>query len=245
MVKRNITGDFKVVCFTDNSSGIRPEVTCLPLPALGCEIPRDVPGKWPKIALWGKELFGLEGIALFVDLDSVIVANIDSYFDYGNPSDVITARNWLKWYRKSGQTSVFRFPIGGHSYMLANLQADSATISRKYQYEQNYVTHNVRGGIKFWPEDWTRHFRIHCMGPWPIRYLRPPILPNGSKIITFPGLPGPADAMLGRWTETSEVRSPAEHLKWALAQFKTGKKWRKHLSRYVQKADWLAEHWRE
>jgi hypothetical protein len=245
MVSRNISGDFKVVCFTDDAAGIRPEVTSLPLPPLGCEIPPDVPGKWPKIALWGKDLFGLEGVALFIDLDSVIVGNIDSYFEYGDPSDVITARNWLKWFKKSGQTSVFRFPIGGHSYILENLQADSATISRQYQYEQNYVTRNVRGGVKFWPEPWTRHFRIHCMGSWPLRYLRSPIIPAGAKIVTFPGLPGPADAMLGRWTKKSEIRSPSDHIQWIWSQFKSGKKWTKHISRYVQKAAWVAEHWRE
>lgn len=244
MVARNISGDFKVVCFTDDFTGIRPEVTCLPLPPLGCEIPPDVPGKWPKVALWTKNLANLDGIALFIDLDSVIVANIDSYFEYGDSNDVITARNWLNPLKKSGQTSVFRFPIGGHPYMLENLQADPASVSRKYQYEQNYVTHNIRGGIKFWPEKWTRHFRVHCLGAWPMRYLRPPIIPTGAKIITFPGLPGPADAMLGRWTGKSEIQTPGEHLTLIWKRFITGKPWRKHISRYTQKADWIAEHWR-
>lgn len=48
MVARNITGPCKVVCFTDDPDGIRQEVTCFPLPSLGCEIPPDVPGKWLK-----------------------------------------------------------------------------------------------------------------------------------------------------------------------------------------------------
>lgn len=187
----------------------------------------------------------MQGVALFIDLDSVIVDNIDCYFDHGDPGEVITARNWLNPFRKSGQTSVFRFPIGGHSYMLENLHSDPATISRKYQYEQNYVTHNIRNGIKFWPEPWTRHFRVHCMGAWPLRYLRPPVLPKNAKIITFPGLPGPADAMLGRWTEKSAIRSPSQHLAWVWEQLTSGKPWRKHLSRYVQKADWLGKHWSE
>ncbi|MFT4176365.1 MAG: hypothetical protein QM627_06880 [Luteolibacter sp.] len=245
MVARNITGDFKVVCFTDDATGIRPEVTCLPLPPLGCEIPPDVPGKWPKVALWSRELYGLEGIALFIDLDSVIVGTLDDYFTFGDPNDVITARNWLNRLKKSAQTSVFRFPIGKHSYMLENLQADPAGISRKYQYEQNYVTANIRGGVKFWPEAWTRHFRVHCMGAWPLRYLRPPVLPKGTKIVTFPGLPGPADAMLGRWTEGSATRMPLEHLGHVWAKFRSGGKWRKELSRYVRKADWIGSHRKE
>jgi hypothetical protein len=245
MVSRNITGPFQVVCFTDDATGINPLVRCHPLPPLGCEIPADVPGKWPKVALWSRDLFGLKGIALFIDLDSVIVDNIDCYFEYGSPGDVITARNWLNLLKKSGQTSVFRFPIGGHAYMLENLQAAPATVSRKFQYEQNYVTHNIRGGVKYWPEAWTRHFRVHCMGAWPMRYLRAPVLPKGAKIITFPGLPGPSDAIFGRWTSTSEIRAPKAHLRWVWQQLISGRKWRKHISRYTQKAEWLMQHWKE
>jgi hypothetical protein len=245
MVARNITGAFKVTCFTDDAAGIRPEVNCLPIPPLGCEIPPDVPGKWPKVALWTHDLFGLQGVALFIDLDSVILSNIDCYFEYGDPEDVITARNWLNKLHKSGQTSVFRFPIGGHSYMLENLRADPAIISRKYQYEQNFVTHNIRGGIRFWPEPWTKHFRIHSMGWWPLRYLRPPVLPADAKIITFPGMPKPEDAALGRWSHKSEIRTPGQHLRWVWQQLVTGNKWRKHISRYIQKAGWVAHHWRE
>jgi len=244
MVARNLSGEFQLTCFTDDATGIRPEVNCQQLPPLGCEIPSDVPGKWPKVALWSRDLCGLKGIALFIDLDSVIVGNIDCYFQYGDPNDVITARNWLNIFKKSGQTSVFRFPIGGHSYMLENLQADSTAVSRKFQYEQNYVTHNIRGGIKFWPEGWTRHFRVHCMGAWPLRYLRSPIIPKNARIITFPGLPGPADAALGRWTENSMTHTPRQHLHWVWQRLISGQKWRKQLSRYVQKTPWIDENWR-
>lgn len=245
MVARHITGPFQVYCFTDQPDDIRSEVKCLPLPSLGCEIPPDVPGKWPKIALWGGELFGLQGMALFIDLDSVIMDNIDCYFEYGNEDDVITARNWLNLLSKSCQTSVFRFKIGSHPYMLENLRANPAEISRKYQFEQNYVTHNVKGGVKFWPEKWTRHFRVHCLGSLLYRYFRKPIIPKGVKIITFPGLPGPSDAVHGRWTEEAECRTPAEHLRHVYQLFRQGKRWRKELSNFMHKPDWLGENWRE
>ena len=245
MCRRNLTGDFTLICFTDDATGIRSEVKCLPLPPLGCEIPADVPGKWPKIALWGKELGGLTGTALFIDLDTVIVANIDDYFSYGNPQDVITARNWVRFIGRHGQTSVFRFPIGGNSYLLENLQADPVAISRKYRFEQNYVTAGVRGGIKFWPDPWTKHFGLHCMGIWPLRYLRPPVLPHGAKIITFPGHPKPPDAVVGRWKARSQSLTPFEHLRWVWENRKTQKKWRKHLSRFVLPSPWVGESWRE
>ncbi len=245
MCRRNLTGDFTLVCFTDNTTGIRSEVKCLPLPSLGCEIPADVPGKWPKIALWGKELSGLTGTALFIDLDTVIVANIDDYFTYGNPQDVITARNWVRFFGRHGQTSVFRFPIGGNSYMLENLQADPVNISRKYRFEQNYVTAGVKGGIKFWPESWTKHFGLHCMGIWPLRYSRPPVLPQGAKIITFPGHPKPPDAIKGRWSDEAPIHSRIGHVRWVWANRDSGKRWHRHFSRFVLPSDWVAQHWCE
>ena len=70
-----------------------------------------------------------------------------------------------------------------------HLRADPAGVSREYQMEQNYVTHGIRGGVNYWPEPWTRHFRLHCLGPWPVRYLRAPKLPRGARIVTFPGRP--------------------------------------------------------
>lgn len=245
MVARNITGPFKVVCFTDDTTGIREEVLCRPLPPLGCEIPPDVPGKWPKVALWSNELEDLEGLALFIDLDSVIVANIDGYFTYGNPEDVITARNWVRPFSKAGQTSVFRFQIGRHSYMLENLRADPTHLARKYQFEQNYVTAGIQGGIKFWPPSWTKHFGLHSMGIWPLRYLRPPVLPSGVKIVTFPGHPKPPDAIQGRWSKEVPYRSRMEHLGWVWGNRKSGKKWRRYFSRFVLPSDWVAQHWRE
>lgn len=249
MVARNITGAFDVICFTDDTTGVRREVTCLPLPPLGCELPqRDqkgrLLGKWPKVALWSQDLFGLKGTGLFIDLDSVIVGNIDDYFTYGRPDDVITARNWVRPLQRLGQTSVFRFPIGGHPYMLEDLRANPSEVACHYRFEQYYVTRHIRGGIKFWPEAWTKHFGVHCMGPWPLRYFRAPRQPRNAKIVTFPGRPKPRDAING-WSEKIEPRTPMEHLRWIYANRRTEKKWWRHFSRYLQPSPWVKEHWRE
>ena len=94
MARRHITGDFRLVCFTDNATGLRSEVESRPLPELGCPHPERTIGKWRKVVLWGEELGGLTGPALFIDLDSVIISNMDGYFTHGSPDDVILARNW-------------------------------------------------------------------------------------------------------------------------------------------------------
>ena len=81
MVARQISSPFDLHCFTDDRKGIQSAVVCHDLPELGVEHPRNVPGMWRKTAVWGAELGGITGPALFVDLDSVIVGNLDCFFD--------------------------------------------------------------------------------------------------------------------------------------------------------------------
>ena len=243
MVSRNLTGPFRLVCFTDDSKGIRKEVECLPLPQLGVEVPAGAPGKWPKQALWAKDLFGLEGVALFLDLDSVIVDSLDPYFEFGDDDDVITARNWVQPLKRMAQTSVFRFKIGAHSYMLDDLCKDPQLMV-KYQFEQNYVSTCLRGGVKFWPHAWTKHFRRHSMGPWPLRYFRMPKQPQGARIVTFPGSPKPPDAALGLWNADAQPRTPWQYFCECLFNKEKSKK-KKRLKRFLLPTDWVAKHWRE
>jgi hypothetical protein len=243
MVSRNITPPFRIICFTDKREGIRPEVACYDLPELGCPRPTNAPGKWPKTALWNKDLFGLEGLALFVDLDVIITGNIDCFFTYGNPDDVILARNWIKPLERLGQSSIFRFHIGKHHYLLDDFRKDPEGIAGHYQFEQRYVTKCVRGGVKFWPHKWVRHFRLDCLGPWPLRYFRPARLPKGARVVIFPGKPDPADAMVGRWSDQVKHVPPLAHIK-SILESKRGKRWLQ-LKRYLLPVPWIKEHWRE
>lgn len=245
MVERNITPPFQVVCFTDDMQGIRKEVRCFDLPELGCPVPTNAPGKWSKVRLWSRELHDLKGPALFVDLDVVITGDLDPLFSHGNPDDVILARNWVKPLERLGQTSVFRFPIGGHAYLLEDFRKDPEGIAGRYQFEQRYVTRHVRGGIKFWPRGWVSHFRMDCLGPWPLRYLRPPRLPRNTRIVIFPGVPDPSDAILGRWNPREVHRTRWEHLKHTWSPDRVNKSWFKHIKHYVLPAAWISEHWRE
>ena len=245
MLLRNITPPFRLVCLTDDPTGIREEVICHDIPPLGCEIPKDVPGKWPKQVLWSENLANLEGTALFLDLDIVITRNIDDFFTYGDPDDVILARNWVRPLERLGQSSVFRFPIGKHHYLLDNLRKDSATIARKYRFEQRYITRNIVGGIKFWPRGWVSHFRLDCLGLWPLRYLRPAKLPDRARIVIFPGNPDPSDVIAGRWSPRYQSLGRWQHIKQAFSKDRPGKSWFKHIRSYVLPAAWVGEYWRE
>ncbi len=250
MVSRNITGRFRVVCLTDDATGIRPEVATFDLPQLGCAPPERSAGKWRKLVLWDAhlpQLTGLVGPVLFIDLDSVIVDNIDDYFTWGSPHDVIAAQNWAKPLHRLGQTSVFRFPSGGAAVLLQAFRANPQAIADRYGFEQHYVTAMAPGGLKFWPSAWTRHFRLHCLPPWPLRYVQPARLPSGAKIVTFPGGPNPGDVLDGRWLPTDPCGlSASEHLR-RIWRHSRGP-WRQSLAQmrhYVLPVPWIASAWRE
>lgn len=246
MVSRHLARPFRVVCLTDDRRGIRPEVECFDLPALGCEHPQRTKGKWRKQVLWGREVPGLDGVALFIDLDSVIVDSLDPYFEFGAPDDVILARNWTRPLERQGQTSVFRFKVGAQPYLLDDFRADPQGIADRYRFEQHYVTAAVKGGIKFWPEAWTRHFRLHCLPAFPLRYWRAARIPPGARIVTFPGGPNPDDIMVGRWNKKAPPnRSPWAHVLAAFGPERVAESRWRHLQCYVRPVDWIAEHWRD
>lgn len=57
------------------------------------ESPSNLLGQGPKVAILSRELAGLEGTALFINIDSLIVSNIDSDLTNSDPKDLIAARS--------------------------------------------------------------------------------------------------------------------------------------------------------
>jgi len=84
MVKRHLTLDFQMVCLTDDATGIHPDVRCLPIPAL--DLPPGSPERgWTKLVTFSEDLHGLQGTALFLDVDVVIVGSLDGFFRAARP----------------------------------------------------------------------------------------------------------------------------------------------------------------
>ena len=241
MVARNITPPFTFTCFTDNAADIRLEVICEPLPPLDVEMPVRTLGIWPKARLWGPQLGQLKGDVLFLDLDMVIVGNLDPFFEFGEPGQVILSRNPAKPLEKLGQTSLFRFPVGKLVPLQEKFRADPQGIADTYRFEQRFVTRNAPGGIQFFPCGWVRHFRRDCRRTFPLNYFLAPRLPKGARVIIFPGGLHPQHAIEGRYgpdcpnTIKAHLREMMKRKANPLA----------HLRHYIRPASWVAEHWRE
>lgn len=244
MVARNLPGPFALWCLTDDPSGIRPEVRCLPLPPLGCEAPRGVSGIWGKSRLWAPDLGGPEGVALFLDLDVVVTGPLEPFFTWGDPDRVTMMRNPDQPFERLGQSSVYRFRVGSLAPLQRMFQADPQGVAERHLWEQRFLTRHAPGGVAFWPRGWVRHFRRHCVRTLPLNYLLPPRLPPGTRIVIFPGGLNPPDAIAGRWRPGDPVRTPWSHV---LAGLRGDRRegLLSHLRHYGLPAPWVEEHWRE
>lgn len=241
MVARNITPPFRFVAFTDTTDGVRSEVECFDLPDMPGEIPQKTPGKWQKARLWAPQLADLQGNFLFLDLDVVITDNIDPFFDYGDPDQVIVGRNAAKWPLKRGQTSVYRAPVGKLAELQTLFASDPQGVADKYRFEQFFVAENAPGGVDYWPSQWMRHFRIECIPKLPLNFFWPPRIPRGTRIVIFAGHVNPPDAIEGRQGPHKPRMAPWEYIKATLPEKRAFKK----LQDYGLPATWVADHWRE
>lgn len=193
MVKRNISIPYRFVCLTDDTSGLLPEIETLDLPYIKVPEKNDI-DPWRKLGMFSKQIGDLEGKCLFLDLDIIIVDNIDCFFSYSDKFSII--ENWTQQGRNIGNSSVYCFEIGKHTDVLEYYLNNMDEVLNNYDNEQIYLSKKI-GDIEFWPDDWCKSFKVHCMQPHFIRYFIPPKLPKGAKIVVFHGRPKPSDVIKG------------------------------------------------
>jgi hypothetical protein len=245
MVARHLTPPFTFHCITDDGAGLRPEVGVIPLPELGFTLDGIRHGVWDKSRLWQVQLGGLEGPVLFMDLDVVVTGPLDDFFRWGDPARVVMMRNPTTPFERLGQTSLYRFPVGGLTALWDTFRADPVRVAAAHKFEQRFVTRNAPGGPLFWPRGWAVHFRHHCARSFPLNYLAEPRLPTGARVVVFAGGLNPPDAIAGRWDPSLPVQSRADHVRAALtAPEHRGGRWA-HLRHYIKPTSWVREAWVE
>lgn len=217
MVDRHLSLPFKFVCLTDDTNGIVPEVTCYDIPPL--DLPPNSPERgWNKLSTFEPDLYDLQGQALFLDLDVVIVDNIDCFFDV--PGEFLVIHDWKRPWRITGNTSVYRFTLGAFPDVLPYFRENFDNIRNRFRNEQAYLTWFIKDKyehVDYWPNNWCKSYKYHCLRPLPFSLWQPPVLPDDAKIIIFHGEVNPHDAISGG-----------------------GGKWYRH----ILPSDWIEDHWR-
>jgi hypothetical protein len=217
MVRRHLSGDFQMVCLTDDDHGIRKEVTCLPIPPL--DLPTGIPERgWTKLVSFAADLNGLKGTALFLDLDVVIVGSLEVFFE--QPGEFLIIHDYKRPWRITGNSSVYRFELGAHPDVLDYFRSHVEEIRHKFRNEQAYLSDFLhrQGKLQYWNASWCPSFKYHGIPTWPTNYWKAPFIPKDARIVIFHGECNPPDALAGR----------------------RNRRWR-----FIQPASWVANHWHE
>ncbi len=211
-IARNLTLPFRFVCFTDDPSGIVEPVECKPLPPIEL-LPSRPSSAHRKLSLFAETLDDLEGPTLFLDLDVVIVGSMDRFFEY--PGEFCIIHNWIERrkaiFRKRpwiGNSSVFRFTVGRHAYILDYYNAHIERATNDYPAPQVFLSEAVRE-MTFWPEEWCRSFKRQCIPTTPLNLFMTPTIPEDASIVVFHGRPNPDEAVGGTKTAWYNSSRPA------------------------------------
>lgn len=246
-IGRHVTGDWKLVCFTDDASGVDVAVDCRPLPPLE-NVPERLANKpWRKLSLWradvAPDLTGQD--ALVLDLDVVLTGNLDDFFTF-QPGRYAVMENPTKMGSGVGNTSVFRLNVGAHPEIYERFAADAEGVyQQEFRIEQELISARLGDGRAtrhcgrtpevradpfyaglneqvFWPHEWVLSFKEHLLPGWPMRLWQVPALPKTARVVIFHGKPDPDEAMVGQWPE---------------------KVWWKRIYKRVRPVPWVATHW--
>jgi len=219
MVRRHLRGEFRFVCLTDDSVGIRPEVTCLPIPEMPLKPEKPgVPDRaWRKLTTFAADLHGLRGTALYLDVDVVVVGSLDGFFE--EPGEFLIIKDYKRPWRVTGNSSVYRFEIGAHADVLSHFHAHEDEIRLRFRNEQAYLSDYLHKQAKlgYWPARWCPSFKYHSIPNWPLNYWREPGIPHDARVVVFHGECNPPDALYGQ---------------------------RNRRFRFIKPARWVGEHWK-
>ena len=208
MVSRNLSLPHRFVCMADDFEGLNSKVEALPLPEL--VLPPGAPDRgWRKLFSFMPSVGDLEGVTLFLDIDIVIIDKIDAFFEH--PGDFCIIRDWTLPWRYTGNSSVYRYTIGKHTDVLDYFEANKAEVCSSFRTEQGYLTarEKLANRLVFWPEEWCRSFKRHCMPKGPMGLIKAPAAPAGTKIVVFHGHPKPDEAIRGESRKATRPMKPA------------------------------------
>jgi hypothetical protein len=189
---------FRFICFTDLSEGLHPGIEVYPIPDVGLS-PAEwyVGGIWPKLGIFDRQIYGLRGRALFIDLDMIILRDLDDFFECTGP--YIGVDGGPGWGRPSVHaapelcSALISFDLGSLGELADRFRADKVSIMKEFRTEQAF-TESFLDGISFWPKDWVISFKRCLRQPLFLDLVKEPRRPPVSaKVLAFHGTPRPID----------------------------------------------------
>ena len=240
-IKRNTSYDIDFYCFTDDATGLEKDVIAKPMTHLDVA-PEDNKYAYRKEAgLCDDNLGGLNGQRVFFfDLDSLIVGNLDEFFDYPEGDKFYIINDWNsrrgKKKNKVGQASCYSWVVGTLGYVKKYFEEHpKEVVTQFYTASQEYLSSKViekYGSLNFWPDNWFKSYRFHCLPMGIFRWFFDAKIPKikGLKMIAFHGQPGISEAIEGVWCRWPQDKKYPRGIK--------------RLYKHCRPTPWIAEYWK-
>lgn len=235
MIKRNTSYPIAFHLFSNEIlSGLDVEIIRHPENGMDISAEHNRYAYRKEAGLCDDNLGGLNGKRVFFfDLDVLIMGNLDELFAYPEGDKFYIINDWNTRGNHVGQATCYSFVVGTLGYIRKAFEANPGPIIEQYgTASQEYLSAKViekYGELNFWPDEWFRSFRFHCLPFFLLRhFLTPSKPPRGTKVLAFHGHPDIHDAFVGRW---SPPNIP-----------KAARGWKK-IYKVCRPTPWIREYW--
>ena len=161
----------------------------------------DAPGWWYKMYIFNE----LNGTNLYIDLDTVIINNLDKFWDH-QPGDFLICQDFNRKFVKHFHhvnSSVMRWEDDQLARVYNEFVADPHKLAKQYRGDQDVIDHLIKDRV-YWPHDWAMSWRwelyrggIDKPGAEP-KGERDIIARPDTSIMVFHGSPKPHEVDIAR-----------------------------------------------
>lgn len=193
-VKRNTTHKFEFTCFTEDTTDVMEHITCRPLPYT------ELHGWWHKLYFFCPEL-GITDRILYLDLDTVIVKNIDEFFEYNG--DFAILRDFFRTRNNPNcleyGSAIMSWQPNWGTFIWDHFRSNSAQNMQTGGGDQKYLMSIVsHEKVTYW-QDYLKRSRVvsykaHVRDEPPTEEV-----PDNASIICFHGAPRPHEVRDLHW----------------------------------------------
>lgn len=237
MIKRNTSLPIVFHCFTNETDGLHTDIQTHLLPKMNVSDALNKYAYKKEAGLCDDALGGLAGQRVFFfDLDTLIVGSLDEFFLYPQDDQFYIINDWNTRGNHVGQASCYSWVVGTLGFVKAYFEQNPEEVLERYfTASQEYLSAKVierYGKLNFWPDNWFKSFKFHCLPIGILRPFFPAKLPrvNGLKMVAFHGYPGLADAIAGTWTTDTKSK-------------KRARGWKK-IYKTIRPCPWILDYWR-
>ncbi|AZL60456.1 glycosyl transferase [Tabrizicola piscis] len=203
------TPDARVLCMTDDRTGLLPWIEVLALPVepfhdrmfahmarMGWKAPMQ------KISLFRPDLIpDLDGALIVLDIDIVITGDVSPMARFA-PGKVAMRKEWHSTPTRPslGHGSVEKIEPQTHAWLYEDMARDpEAALTFGHGSEQSYTSllADKHGALAHFPDEWIVSFKRDCRPPRPLNLLVQPRLPEAAKVVCFHGRPKIEEAIAG------------------------------------------------